>query len=53
MTEKSFGHIHKSKFLQRALTPEKIGQAWQNSNLICIESKAIYIQILIEYLKRL
>ena len=34
----------KTKFLQRALTPVKEGQAWRNSNLICIESKAIHIQ---------
>ena len=66
MTEKSLGNIRKTKFLQRALTPVKVGQAWQNSNLMCIKSKAIYIQnwcvssqkqfiykILIEYLKRL
>ena len=44
MTEKSLGNIRKTKFLQRALTPVKVGQAWQNSNLICIKSKAIYIQ---------
>ena len=40
-TERKFG---KYKFLQKALTPVKEGQAWRNWNLICIESKAIHIQ---------
>ena len=44
MTEKSLGNIRKTKFLRRALSPVKVGQAWQNANWVCIESKAIYIQ---------
>ena len=28
----------------RGITPVKEGQAWRNSNLMCIESKAINIQ---------
>ena len=43
-TEKSFGNVRKTNFLQRALTPVTVGQAWRNSNLICFESKAIHIQ---------
>ena len=38
------GKFGKTSFLQRALTPVKEGQAWRNSNLSCIESKAIHIQ---------
>ena len=43
MTEKSLGNVRKTKFMQRALTPVKLGQAWRNTNLICIQSKAIHI----------
>ena len=43
----------KTKFLPRVLTPVKVGQAWQNSNLILFSQKQFIYKILIEYLKRL
>ena len=46
--------VRKTKFLQKAITPVKVGQAWWNSNLICIMSMPIHLSnISNQYLKRL
>ena len=37
------GNVWKTKFLQRAITPVKVCQAWWNLNLICIMSMSIHI----------
>ena len=54
MAEKRLGNIRKNKFLQRALTPVKVGQAWQKNRTWSVFSQKQFIyKILTEYLKRL
>ena len=44
--------VRKTKFKQRVITPVKVGQVWQNSNLVCFMSQKFIYQISSQYLKR-